>query len=401
MQTSLSDEFRDSGTGSEAAAILGKCVHCGFCNATCPTYLLLGDEMDGPRGRIYLMKQVFEGESRSLDQIRLHLDRCLTCRNCETTCPSGVEYSKLLELGRATIGRKARRGTFDALLRSALAAILRNPGLFRLLARSSGWIRPLVPGKLKSKIPSARKPVLAWPEQTLQRRMVALSGCVQGTLAPDTNRAAARVLSRYGISLSEIPSAGCCGAVDLHTTVEEKGLAVARNLIDAWAPHLDEVEAFVMTASGCGVTIRDYPHLFRHDPEYREAARRIAEKTFDLCEVIERELDGAPEPARREKRVAFHAPCTLQHGQKLSGRVERILERVGYDVVPVEDGHLCCGSAGTYSLLHPRISDRLRRDKLAGLHEQAPDIVCTANIGCQLHLSDPGKPVRHWIELLL
>ncbi|MYB33711.1 MAG: glycolate oxidase subunit GlcF [Gammaproteobacteria bacterium] len=401
MKTSLAVEFQDTRTGEEAEALIGKCVHCGFCNATCPTYQLLGDEMDGPRGRIYLMKQMFEGERQSLDKIQFHLDRCLTCRNCETTCPSGVQYAKILELGRATLSSKTRRGGFETLFRSMIAAMLRQPRFFKLMSTMAGWVKPLAPKIIRKKIPVARKPALDWPDQKSPRTMIALSGCAQGALAPDTNRAAAQVLSRYGISMIEVPAAGCCGAVDLHTTNEHKGIEVARKLIDVWTPHLDGIEAFVMTASGCGVTIREYPHLFRHDSEYLEKATRIAEKTLDLSEIIEREIDGKPKSPDRGKKVAFHAPCTLQHGQKLPGRIEKILEWSGYDVVPVKDGNLCCGSAGTYSLLQPAISSRLRQNKLNALYESAPDLVCTANIGCQMHLSDPGKPVHHWIELLL
>ena len=401
MKTSLSVEFQGTQTGKEAEALIGKCVHCGFCNATCPTYQLLGDEMDGPRGRIYLMKQMFEGEKQSLDKIQFHLDRCLTCRNCETTCPSGVQYSKILELGRVTLSSKAKRGGLENLARSIIAAMLRHPKLFKLMSTMAIWVKPLAPKMIRRKIPVARKPTLDWPDQKTSRTMVALSGCAQGALAPDTNRAAAQLLSRYGISVIEVPGAGCCGAVDLHTTSEHKGIEVAKKLIDVWIPHVDEIEAFVMTASGCGVTIREYPHLFRHDSEYLEKANRISEKTFDLAEIVEREIADEPNHPRRSKKVAFHAPCTLQHGQKLPGRIEKILEWSGYDVMSIKDGNLCCGSAGTYSLLQPTLSSQLRQNKLNTLYERDPDFVCTANIGCQMHLSDPGKPVHHWIELLL
>ncbi len=344
MKTSLAVEFQGTQAGEEAEALIGKCVHCGFCNATCPTYQLLGDEMDGPRGRIYLMKQMFEGESESLDQIQFHLDRCLTCRNCETTCPSGVQYAKILELGRATVSSKTRRSGFETLARSVIAAMLRQPKLFKAMSGMARWVKPLAPKIIRKKIPVARKPTLGWPDQKASRTMIALSGCAQGALAPDTNRAAAQVLSRYGISLFEVSAAGCCGAVDLHTTNEHKGMEVAKKLIDVWIPHLGEIEAFAMTASGCGVTIREYPHLFRHDPEYLEKASRIAEKTLDLAEIIEREIDGKPKSA---------------------------------------------------------LSNQLRQNKLDALYDRDPDMVCTANIGCQMHLSDPGRPVHHWIELLL
>ena len=357
--------------------------------------------MDGPRGRIYLMKQMFEGEEQSLDKIQFHLDRCLTCRNCETTCPSGVQYSKILELGRVTLSSKVKRSGFETMARAMIATMLRQPKFFKIMSTMAKWVKPLAPKIIRRKIPVAQKPTLDWPSQKSSRTMIALSGCAQGALAPDTNRAAAQLLSRYDISLVEVPAAGCCGAVDLHTTSEHKGIEVAKKLIDVWMSHVDDIEAFVMTASGCGVTIREYPHLFRHDCEYLEKAKRISEKTFDLAEIVEREIEGKPSHPSQGKKVAFHAPCTLQHGQKLPGRIEKILEWFGYDIVPIKDGNLCCGSAGTYSLLQPTLSNQLRQNKLKALYEREPDFVCTANIGCQMHLSDPGKPVQHWIELLL
>lgn len=401
MQTRLDPRFSTSPSGLEAEAILRKCVHCGFCNATCPTYQLLGDERDGPRGRIYLMKQLFEGE-QSGSAIALHLDRCLTCRNCETTCPSGVEYARLLELGRAALADSGQRSHLERLTRSFLSTVLKSPICFGVLLKVGILLRPLLPRYLRDKIPVTDRMRISWPKPRHSRKMVALGGCVQGTLAPNINAATARVLDRMGISLLEVPGAGCCGALDLHTTDERNARKVARRLIDAWMPHIHETEAYVMTASGCGVSIKEYPRLFERDPVYREKAQAIAEKTFDLCEILEREPDLALKVEAQGARVAFHPPCTLQHGQKLAGRVERILAKAGYALVPVRDAHLCCGSAGTYSLLQPQISGKLKSSKLSALYEHAPDMVCTANIGCQVHLSVPDHPpVRHWIELLL
>ena len=400
MQTAISPKFSKSSIGIEADAILRKCVHCGFCNATCPTYQLLGDELDGPRGRIYLMKQLFEGEQVT-NEINLHLDRCLSCRNCETTCPSGVEYSKLLELGRETLAVSHRRGFIQSRSRALIAGILRHQVLFKTLIKIASPFRSILPKILRNKIPKESKQTLTWPDNEHPRKMIVLAGCVQGFLAPDTNIAAARVLSEYGISLIEIAGAGCCGAVDLHTTDEHQARKVARKLIDIWVPYLDMAEAFIMTASGCGVTVKEYPHLFRHEPGYLEKAKNIAAKTFDLCEILEQELEEIPNSKYQGKQIAFHAPCTLQHGQKLGGRVENILTKVGYELAPVKDSHLCCGSAGTYALFQPDISAKLKRNKLTALYKHNPDVVCTANIGCQLHLSVDGQEVKHWIELLL
>ena len=401
MQTRIDPRISGSPSGLEAEAILRKCVHCGFCNATCPTYQLLGDERDGPRGRIYLIKQLFEGEQAG-SAIARHLDRCLTCRSCETTCPSGVEYARLLELGRAALDDRRQHSRYRKLVRSLLAAVLKSPLCFGVLLRTGILLRPLLPRVMQDRIPVVSRERMSWPGPRHARKMIALGGCVQRSLTPNTNVAAARVLDKMGISLIEIPGSGCCGAVDLHTTGERQARKVAGRLIDAWMPHVSDVEAFVVTASGCGLSVKEYPHLFERNPVYREKAQMIAEKTVDLCEIVEREMDGQLKSGAPGTQVAFHSPCTLQHGQKLAGRVERILERAGYELVPVRDAHLCCGSAGTYSLLQPGISGKLKSDKLAALYEHDPEVVCSANAGCQVHLSAPGRPViRHWIELLL
>ena len=389
MQTSLADFIRDTPEGREAEAILRKCVHCGFCTATCPTYQLLGDDLDSPRGRIYLMKRALEGAAVSA-KTRLHLDRCLTCRACETTCPSGVRYGRLVDIGRAVVEARTRRSPWDRLKRAVLAFGLPRTALFGAALRL---------GRLARMAPSAR-PSGAWPAARHARKMIVLRGCVQPALAPSINAAAARVLDRIGISLVEVPGAGCCGGVRFHLNHQEAGRDDMRALIDAWWPLVSgrEIDAVVMTASGCGVTVKDYVHLLATDQRYHGRAQRVSELTVDLCEVI-RPAD-LPQGTKLG-RIAFHSPCTLQHGQQLHGKIEALLERVGYELTPVRDAHLCCGSAGTYSLLQPEIANDLRARKLAALEEGAPQAIATANIGCLMHLQAPSAtPVRHWIELL-
>jgi len=387
MQTELADFIRNTPEGREAEAILRKCVHCGFCTATCPTYQVLGDDLDSPRGRIYLMKRALEGAPVT-DKTRLHLDRCLTCRACETTCPSGVRYGRLVDIGRGVVESKTRRGPFERAQRGLLAWGLRKTGLFGAALRV---------GQLLGLAPRTR-PAKAWPAPRHRRKMIVLAGCVQPALAPSINAAAARVLDRAGVSLVEADGAGCCGGIRFHLNYQEEGRDDMRALIDAWWPAVEsgEVEAILMTASGCGVTVRDYAHLLAHDPKYAEKAARIASLTRDLCEVLTPEM--IPEGGERGS-VAFQSPCTLQHGQQLRGTVEALLTKAGYALVPVSDAHLCCGSAGTYSLLQPAISRELRSRKLASLG--TPDVIATENIGCLTHLQGgTERPVRHWIELL-
>jgi len=399
MQTQLADFIRDTPEGREADAILRKCVHCGFCTATCPTYQVLGDDLDSPRGRIYLMKRALEGAAVS-GKTRLHLDRCLTCRACETTCPSGVRYGRLVDIGRAVVGARTRRAPWDRLRRAVLSFGLPRSAVFRSALRIGQLARPLLPSSLKGKIPAETRPAGAWPAARHARKMLVLRGCVQPALAPSINAAAARVLDRIGISALEVPGAGCCGGIRFHLDRQEAGRDDMRALIDAWWPMVAgrETEAIVMTASGCGVTVKDYIHLLAADQSYRAKAQRISELTVDLCEVIRPE--DLPAGANRG-RAAFHSPCTLQHGQQLRGKVEALLARVGYELTPVRDAHLCCGSAGTYSLLQPQIAAELRARKLAALEEGAPQAIATANIGCLAHLQAPtATPVRHWIELV-
>jgi glycolate oxidase iron-sulfur subunit len=399
VQTRLADFIRDSAEGREAAAILRKCVHCGFCTATCPTYQVLGDDLDSPRGRIYLMKRALEGAPVTA-KTRRHLDRCLTCRACETTCPSGVQYGRLVDIGRAVVEARTTRPLFERLLRKLLAFVLLRTRLFSFLLSCGRRARPFLPKALKSKVPGEIRPRGDWPAPRHARKMLVLGGCVQPALAPSINAAAARVLDRVGISLIEAPGAGCCGGIRFHLNDQDGGRDDMRALIDAWWPMVErgEVEAIVMTASGCGVTVKDYAHLLAGDAAYRDKAERISALTRDLSEVLP--LAGFPERKQKEK-IAFQSPCSLQHGQQLRGNVEKLLEAAGYELTAVDDAHLCCGSAGTYSLLQPAISSELRTRKLTALQAGGPQCIATANIGCLSHLqSGTSTPVRHWIELL-
>jgi glycolate oxidase iron-sulfur subunit len=403
MQTDLAAFIRDTPEGREADAILRRCVHCGFCTATCPTYQLLGDELDGPRGRIYLIKEVLEGR-KATEKTRLHLDRCLTCRACETTCPSGVEYGRLVDIGRHVVERQVPRGAGERAARYAISKGLRASTLFGTAVTLGRMARSFLPGDLARKVPTASA-AGAWPAPKHARRMIVLRGCVQPTLAPSIDAAMARVLDRIGITAETVPGGGCCGALPYHLNEQDEGKAIARRNIDAWWPSIERgAEAIVVTASGCGVMVKDYAHLLAQDPAYATKAARVSELARDPVEVVRDEWKAiAPKAAamRERARVAFHPPCTLQHGMKLRGLAERFLQETGHELVPVPDAHLCCGSAGTYSILQPALSGQLRDNKLAALASGRPDVIATANIGCQMHLaSGTGRPVRHWIELL-
>jgi glycolate oxidase iron-sulfur subunit len=402
MQTSLADFIRDTPEGKEADAILRKCTHCGMCTATCPTYQLLSDELDGPRGRIYLIKQVLEG-AEPTQKTQLHLDRCLTCLSCETTCPTGVRYGRLVDIGRKLVEEKVARSPAESALRGTLNGVISRASLFGPLAKLGLLFRPLLPHALKHKLPPAIAPAGSWPTTPRQRRMLVLEGCVQPSLSPATNAATARVLDRLGISLVRAAGAACCGAVTFHLNRQEDALAYMRRNIDAWWPHIEQgAEAVIITASGCGVTVKEYGHHLQHDPAYAMKAARVSELARDISEIIvaekEQLLALIRAPASRQ-RIAFHSPCTLQHGLKLQGQVEKLLASLGYELTRVEDAHICCGSAGTYSILQPTLSQQLRANKVAALEGGAPAAILTANIGCQTHLQGAtALPVRHWIE---
>jgi len=400
MQTTLSEKALRLERAEEAESILRSCVHCGFCNATCPTYQILGDELDGPRGRIYLIKQVLEGNEVTT-KTQEHLDRCLSCRNCETTCPSGVKYHNLLDIGRAVVDEAVPRSTGQRLLRQGLRGLLPNPVLFKPLLNIGKSLRPLLPQSVQLKLPRRITPAKRRPTRHLARTMLMLEGCVQPSLSPNTNAAAARVLDRLGISITPISQAGCCGAVDYHLDAQQAGLNRARRNIDAWWPAIESgAEAIIQTASGCGAFVKEYGHLLKNDPLYAQKAVRVSSMSKDLVEVLQEEpLEQLA--ARSDLRLAFHCPCTLQHALKLGGAVESVLTRLGFQLTTVPDSHLCCGSAGTYSITQPELSRQLRDNKMNALESGDPDLIVTANIGCQSHLDSAGRTeVRHWIEVL-
>ncbi|WP_180684406.1 glycolate oxidase subunit GlcF [Tepidicella baoligensis] len=407
MQTQLSPEFAGTPDGRAAEAILRKCVHCGFCTATCPTYQLLGNELDGPRGRIYLIKQVLEG-AEPTRKTQQHLDRCLTCRNCESTCPSGVEYGHLLDIGRRVVDAKVDRPVPERALRWLLKEGLPSP-LFAPAMRLGQAVRGLLPETLQAKVPP-RQDSGTWPTREHARKVLLLEGCVQPAMMPNINAATARVLDAAGLQTITAPKAGCCGAVKFHLNDQVGGLDQMRANIDAWWPLIDParpsgVEAIVMNASGCGVTVKEYGHLLRHDPVYADKAARVSALTRDLSELLPELVPALREridPHAAAQSLAFHPPCTLQHGQKLRGGVEQHLGALGFEVqVARNEPHLCCGSAGTYSVLNPELSKQLRDRKLGHLAELAPATIVSANIGCITHLqSGTDTPVRHWVEVL-
>ncbi len=406
MQTNLAPEFKGTPDGEAAEAILRKCVHCGFCTATCPTYQLLGDELDGPRGRIYLMKQMLEGAPVTRST-QIHLDRCLTCRNCETTCPSGVEYGNLVEIGRRIVEQRVERPAGEKLLRLALKEGLTSP-LFGPAMKLGQLARPLLPASLKNKVPAKPGPrARLWPTRTHPRKVLLLMGCVQPAMMPNINSATARVLDAAGIQTLVADGAGCCGAIRSHLNDHEGGLADMRRNIDAWWPAVmaGEVEAIVMNASGCGVTVKEYGHALAHDADYADKAQRIGALTRDLSELlpdlVER-LRPLMTAAKTVTQLAFHPPCTLQHGQQLREGVESQLAELGFEVRrAASESHLCCGSAGTYSVLQPALAYQLRDRKLAHLAPLKAEVIVSANIGCIQHLQTGTEtPVRHWIEVL-
>ncbi|HXV09576.1 MAG TPA: glycolate oxidase subunit GlcF [Burkholderiales bacterium] len=405
MQTNLAPFIRDTAEGKEAEAILRKCTHCGMCTATCPTYQLLNDELDGPRGRIYLIKQVLEGSAPG-PRTQLHLDRCLTCRSCETTCPTGVRYGRLLEIGRPIVEKQVGRTPAESARRKLLRTVIPSRRIFNPLLALAQLALPLLPQELQRKVPPPAAAGKPWPAARHARKVLLLESCAQANVSPATNAAAARVLDRVGITLVRVPKGGCCGAVSLHLSAQEEALGYMRRNIDAWWPRIEVgAEAIVSTASGCGVTVKDYGHLLARDPAYADKAKRISALAKDVSEVIAAQKDklvaGRASPVTSKQSVAFHSPCSLQHGMKLQGQVEALLTALGYALTPVPDAHLCCGSAGTYSILQPELSKRLLANKIAALESGKPAAILTANIGCQMHLqSATNLPVRHWIEAL-
>jgi len=430
MQTQTTEYFLNTAQGQEADAIIRSCVHCGFCTATCPTYQLLGDELDGPRGRIYLLKQMLEGQAIT-HKTQTHLDRCLSCLSCETTCPSGVQYGRLVDIGRELVDSTVKRSVLVRVKRFALRKLLPYPQRFAPLLKIGQWIKPFLPATLKQQIPESVRdsnnrrfeffhttvlngmnkfePTLLSskhsknPEsQTQQRQMLVLQGCVQSVATPNTNHAAASILQKLGIELISVNKAGCCGAVSQHLSASQEALNFMRTNIDVWWPYIEQgVETIVTTASGCGAMIKEYGYLLKHDAHYAHKAARVSNLAKDISEILTTESLDLERIKPTAKHIAFHSPCTLQHAQKLDGLVESLLNRCGFELKQVNDAHLCCGSAGTYSILQDDLSQQLLHNKLTELQKQLPELIVTANVGCQLHLqSQATAPVKHWIELL-
>ncbi|EAR20305.1 glycolate oxidase subunit GlcF [Nitrococcus mobilis] len=401
MQTRLAEFIKDTPDGQEADQILRKCTHCGFCLATCPTYRLLGDELDSPRGRIYQIKQVLEGE-RPSPSIQLHLDRCLTCRACETTCPSGVQYSRLADLGRTLVEQRVPRRLHQRLMQLGLRLVLPRRRLFGSLLALGRAFRPLLPAPLAKKI-QPRRQAPAWPiARSRPRKVLLLEGCVQPALEPTLNPQTARLLDGLDIAVIRSPKAGCCGAIDQHLGHPATARDRMQRNIDAWWPHVEGgAEAIVVNASGCGAQLKDYAHQLRSDPSYAAKAKRVTELTIDPVELLEAHAEALVPAADVPRQIAFQAPCTLQHALRLPGRVERLLTKVGFELTPVADPHICCGSAGTYSVLQPKLAAQLRTQKLHSLMSGQPQLIATANIGCLTHLAEGSSvPVRHWLELI-
>lgn len=400
MKLTLHDSLTGAPWAKEAEGIIEKCVHCGFCNATCPTYLERSDERDGPRGRIYLVKQFLENGSVTGKSVR-HFDRCLTCRSCETTCPSSVNYGRLIDLARDAAESQVHRPWHYQLLRWVLLKILPYRRRFGPLLRLGQWLRPLLPEVIAREIPAPQK---VTPQQAspLPRTMLLLGGCAQASATPRTNIAASKVLARLGVTLIDPPEAGCCGAASYHLSAHQQARDFARRNIDAWWPGIEQgAEAIVITASGCGTSVKDYGHLLKDDPEYASRATRVSELAKDLSEVLACEDLSKLQSKPYDKRLAIHCPCSLQHGQQLPGALHSVFNTLGIEGAVTADNHLCCGAAGTYTILQPTLSRKLRDNKLSSLMASSPQEIVTANVGCQIHLAaGTTVPVKHWVEVL-
>ncbi|NOQ69229.1 MAG: glycolate oxidase subunit GlcF [Gammaproteobacteria bacterium] len=407
MKTNLTNDFLQTPEGEEANRILRSCVHCGFCNATCPTYQLLGNELDGPRGRIYLIKQTLEGKTPG-KQTQLHLDRCLTCRNCETTCPSGVNYIQLLNIGRSVVNKQVPRSIYQKLLHFTLRKLFLSHFSFSLILNTAQLLKPVLPANVKSSIPSRQKRI-DFKSTSHKRKVLLVPGCVQSSLKPDIDTAAKIVFNKLNIECITIPSAGCCGSLSHHLNAENEAINIIKTNIDSWWPLVknNTIEAICMTASGCGVAIKEYEQLLANDKDYADKAKKVSALYKDPAEIVSAEINhGATKgtdlrSVPNAKIIAFHPPCTLQHGMKLNNLIEPVLSACGYSLQSFNDKHLCCGSAGTYSITQKKISQQLLSNKLSNINKTDPDIIVTANIGCQLHLqSGTNTPVKHWLELL-
>lgn len=410
MKTNISNDFLQTPEGIEANRILRSCVHCGFCNATCPTYQLLGDELDGPRGRIYLIKQTLEGKTPSR-QTQLHLDRCLTCRNCESTCPSGVDYSQLLNIGRAVVNEKVSRSLPQRLLGFSLRKLFLSRFVFSALLKSGQLVRPVLPAALKRAIPE-KQAIPAFKKKSHNRKILLIRGCVQPALKPRIDSAAEIIFDRLNIECIAPETSSCCGSLSHHLNAEDEARRIIKNNIDNWLPLIEQqsIEAICMTASGCGVAIKEYAQLLASDKNYVDKAKKISALYKEPAEIIADIIESEPQALTRltensstvKQNVAFHPPCTLQHGMQQKNLIEPILQKAGFNLLPFNDAHLCCGSAGTYSITQKKLSQQLLNNKLDNIEKVRPEIIATANIGCQLHLQSGTEiPVKHWLELLL
>jgi glycolate oxidase iron-sulfur subunit len=421
MQTNFAAKQLKDPRTAEVERILRKCVHCGLCTATCPTYVLLGDERDSPRGRIYLIKEMFEKGREATPAVQTHVGRCLSCLSCTTTCPSGVDYMHLVDHARAHIEETGRRSLKEKLIRRLLAAVLPHPSRFRLalagarLARPFlGLIRRLAPKEVVAMLELAPTdltrrgaftgPGTAATKAERRKRVILLAGCAQQVLRPEINDATIRLLARRGVDLEVAPNAGCCGALVHHMGMEAAGQAMARRNVEAWTRLMEKggggIDAIVINASGCGTTVKDYGHLLKRDPKYAEAAAKLAGMTRDIAEFLAA-YDMGPPKRWSSLRVAYHSACSMQHGQRITDEPRQLLRNAGFSVVDVPEGHLCCGSAGTYNILQPEIARELRDRKAANIKSVRPDIVATGNIGCIAQLGPAmDVPVAHTIELL-
>lgn len=405
MQTRLIETLINTPEGKAADRILRKCVHCGFCLATCPTYQLTGNELESPRGRIYQIKQVLEGQPATT-VTQTYLDHCLGCLSCETTCPSGVEYGQLADLGKQLIERQVKRPWYQRVMRWGVLQCFPYRKRFVLMLRLAQCFKPLLPARLRAQIPVRASQVSAKKTRSSKRKtrtMLLLNGCVQPGLTPQTNQAAQQVFGQLGIDLVSVAQAGCCGAMSHHLQKTEAGRNFARQNIDAWWPFIEQgAEAIVTTASGCGAFVKSYGEVLSEDPLYRDRAKHVAEVTKDVVEVLAKEELGPLRLKPAIGPIAFHPPCSLQHAQNLSGRVENLLASLGFQLTSIAEKHLCCGSAGTYSIFNPATAQTLRQRKLAAIESQKPQLIATANVGCQHHLQvGTGLEVIHWIELLV
>ncbi len=402
MKTELKTEIINTEFGQTADSILRKCVHCGFCLATCPSYQVLGDERDSPRGRIYLIKSLLEGDVEQ-SIVQNHLDRCLTCRACETTCPSGVEYNQLLDIGRSQLNSTESLSFFRRCYRDLLRRFLTNRFIFEISVFVARTFNFILPNTLKKKliINSEYKPSQKKSDTPKHTKVIIARGCVQPSLAPNTNLMTKDILSDLGIEAVELSNENCCGAINYHLSATEQAKQQMKQNIDVWWPFINDVEAIISTASGCGVMLKDYASILKNDPEYFDKAQQISNKIFDVSEFLINKIQSNKNFKRKYQTVAFQNPCTLQHGQKITGVVEQVLDKLGYKILPIRDSHLCCGSAGTYSILQPKISSELKSRKIKSIEKVKPDVIVTANIGCQLHLKAATEiPVLHWVELL-